>query len=262
MKNLKELRQDETYVNVMSYISLSLFIIFGLGFILFFIYGIASCLAFTSLVPIVVFGVSIICGGISLACFSYFYNKKIKKEEPKDTVTKTEKVTTWSVVKDYITIANTALVLVIIGAVLMFTSIGYGSLKKPSWRIATDNFKAANGYYTSHETTSYESYFTISDVNVIDIDLTNKNAVVIYSDSETMVSFRGFVLFENQIKTTPELGTIHLTENESPRKHEALDNMFWFIFKDSKREAQVRIYIPTAYKDTIQIKGDYILAKN
>ena len=231
-------------------------------FILFFIYGIASCLAFTSLVPIVVFGVSIICGGISLACFSYFYNKKIKKEEPKDTVTKTEKVTTWSVVKDYITIANTALVLVIIGAVLMFTSIGYGSLKKPSWRIATDNFKAANGYYTSHETTSYESYFTISDVNVIDIDLTNKNAVVIYSDSETMVSFRGFVLFENQIKTTPELGTIHLTENESPRKHEALDNMFWFIFKDSKREAQVRIYIPTAYKDTIQIKGDYILAKN
>ena len=262
MKNLKELRQDETYVNVMSYISLSLFIIFGLGFILFFIYGIASCLAFTSLVPIVVFGVSIICGGISLACFSYFYNKKIKKEEPKDTVTKTEKVTTWSVVKDYITIANAALVLVIVGAVLMFTSIGYGSLKKPSWRIATDDFKAANGYYTSKQTTSYESYFTISDVNVIDIDLTNKNAVVIYSDSETMVSFRGYVLFENQIKTTPKLGTIHLTENESPRKHEALDNMFWFIFKDSNREAQVRIYIPTAYKDTIQIKGDYILAKN
>ena len=54
MKNLKELRQDEKYVNVMSYISLSLFIVFGIGFILFFIYGIASAIAFTALVPIVV----------------------------------------------------------------------------------------------------------------------------------------------------------------------------------------------------------------
>ena len=262
MKNLKELRQDEKYVNVMSYISLSLFIVFGIGFILFFIYGIASAIAFTALVPIVVFGISIICGGIALACFSYFYDKKIKKEQPKDTVTKTEKVTTWSVVKEYITIANAALLLVIVGAILMFTSIGYGSLKKPSWKIASDDFKKANGYYTSHETTSYESYFNISDVKTIDIDLTNKNAVVIYSDSETMVTFKGYVLYNDQIKTIPELGTIHLTEKESPRKKEALDNMFWFIFKDSKREAQVRIYIPTAYKDIIQIKGDYILAKN
>ncbi len=265
MKNLKELRQDEKYVNVMSYISLSLFIVFGIGFILFFIYGIASAIAFTALVPIVVFGISIICGGIALACFSYFYDKKIKKEKPKDNITKTEKVTTWSVVKEYITIANAALLLVIVGAILMFTSIGYGSLKKPSWKIASDDFKAANGYYTSKDTTDYESYLTCSDVNSIDISLTHKNAVVIYSDHETWISFKGHILYEGEIyaKADPNnLGNILLRDNESPRKHEALDNIFWFIFKDSKREAQVRIYIPTAYKDIIQIKGDYILAKN
>lgn len=264
MNNLKELRSDEKYINVMSYIGLSLFIIFALGFILFFIYGIASAIAFKPLVPIVIFGVSIICAGISLACFGYFYDKKIKKEKPVETTTKTEKVTTWSVVKDFIKFTNVALILVILGAVLMFTSIAYGSLKKPSWRIAADDFKAANGYYTSKETTTWENYIACTDIKVIEIDLTQKNAVVIYGGNDTWVAFKGYSSFEDQIKINngQDVGTRILVDKDSPRKHVALDNMFWFIFEDNKYEAQIRIYIPDAYKDTIQIKGKYIVARN
>lgn len=262
MKNLKELRSDEKYVNVMSYIGLSLFIIFALGFILFFIYGIASAIAFKPLVPIVIFGVSIICLGISLACFGYFYDKKIKKEKPVETKTKTEKVSTWSVIKDFIIFTNIALILVIIGAVLMFTSIGYGSLKKTSWRIAADDFKAANGYYTSQETTTYENYVPCTDISTINIDLSQKTAVVIYGGNNTWVSFKGYSSFDGQIELKTVSGKLCLTDNASPRKHEALDNMFWFIFEDNKYKAQIRIYIPEAYKDVIKIEGDYILAKN
>ena len=263
MKNLKELRSDEKYVNVMSYIGLSLFIIFALGFILFFIYGIASAIAFKPLVPIVIFGVSIICLGISLACFGYFYDKKIKKEKVVETKTKTEKVSTWSIVKDFIKFTNIALALVIIGAVLMFTSIAYGSLKKTSWRIAADDFKAANGYYTSKETTTYENYVPCTDVATINIDLSDKTAVVIYDGNDNWVSFKGYSSYVDQIVLKPEAGgKLSLTETDSPRKHEALDNMFWFIFEDNKYKSQIRIYIPEAYKDVIKIEGDYILAKN
>ena len=264
MKNLKELRSDEKYVNVMSYIGLSLFIIFALGFILFFIYGIASAIAFKPLVPIVIFGVSIICLGISLACFGYFYDKKIKKEKPVEAKTKTEKVSTWSVIKDFIKFTNIALILVIIGAVLMFTSIGYGSIKKPMWKDAVANFKEENGYYGDSNNYHHFEEYDVNEISKIKLELTNKNAVVIYSNTLPRIKLDYYELYKDQVQKdmTQEIGTMVLLEKESPRKHESLDNLFWFIFKDNKFEAQIRIYIPEAYKDVIKIEGDYILAKN
>ena len=79
---------------------------------------------------------------------------------------------------------------------------------------------------------------------------------------DTWVSFKGYSSFDGQIEIKTVSGKLCLTDNDSPRKHAALDNMFWFIFEDNKYEAQIRIYIPKAYKDVIKIEGDYILAKN
>ena len=260
MKKLQTKITNQKTIDVLSYIALSFAIIFALGFLLFFIYGIASAIVFTTLVPLVIFGASVVCLGLSVALFGYFFNHKIKKEKPEEVKTKTEKVTTWSVVKDYITFANVALALVIIGAVLLFTSIAFGSIKKPSWRVATASFKQENGYY--NPANHYTIHYFISDVSKIDIDLKDKNVVVIYDNTYTDIVLDGYELYEDEVTVRNiKEGTLYLAETESPRKHEALDNMFWFIFTNNKYEAQIRVYIPTTQKDNVTIVGDYILAK-
>ncbi len=258
-KTLDEKTSQKTK-DILSYFALSFAIIFAIGFILFFIYGIASAIAFKPLVPLVIFGASIVFLGLGSALFSYFFNHKIKKDKKEEVKTKTEKVTTWAVVKEYITFSNAAFALVIIGAVLLFSSIGLGSLKKPNWKVATSSFMKENGYHDSalHYDIKYD---VAADVNKIDIDLKDKNVVVIYDKENKFITLEGYELYNNEVTlTNVQSGTLYLRETESPRQHK-LDNMFWFIFKNNKYEAQIRIYIPISEKDNVTIVGNYIEAK-
>ena len=74
MKKLQTKITNQKTIDVLSYIALSFAIIFALGFLLFFIYGIASAIVFTTLVPLVIFGASVVCLGLSAALFGYFFN--------------------------------------------------------------------------------------------------------------------------------------------------------------------------------------------
>ena len=272
MKSFKEIETSTKFINIMSIIMLTFSIIFGLGCILLFIYAIASCIAFDSLIPTVIFGASFVCTGLSASCFGYFFRNKIKKEQPDNKETKVDKVTTWSVLKEYLTFANFGLAFVIIGAVLFFSSIGLGSLKRTSWYNAAATFKADNGYYTqsAYINISYNINAVISidgeisqlDIDKIDINLENKHAVVIYSDSIDYVKIIGFELYTGEITlNNVKEGTLYLEETNSPRKGEALDNMFWFIFNGNAVEKQLEIYIPTKFKDAITLSGKYTIAK-
>jgi len=272
MKTFEEITSSEKFINVMSVIMLVLSIIFALGTILFFIYAIASCIAFNSLIPTIIFGLTFVCAGLSVSCFGYYYRKKLKKEKQKNNETKIEKITTWSIIKEYMTFANFGLTFVIIGAVLFFASIGLGSLKKTNWNNAISNFKAENGYYTQsvYININYNMNAEIDengdinylDINKIDISLNNKYAVIVYSDDVKYLKIVGFELYDGELTlNNVKDGVLYLEESKSPRKGEALDNMFWFIFDGSRIEKQIIIYIPNSMKNAIETTGDYITAK-
>lgn len=241
--------------------------LFACGLILIF-YAFASIAAFNStMICLILLGAGLISIGIGLALISAFkkyfafYQKKLgiiddtKKQEK--TVAHDKKS-----IKDYFTLSNIALSMLAIGAVFTIISAALGSIKRENWQSETASFRAQYGYYESTQyrplrhSLAYDN--NTKEVSKIEIDLQNKEAVIVYT---TDMSQRGFVdidyyeKFQNQVSVSRnKYGEISITENTLESTDEsAIKKIFFFMFEDSRQTKQIIITLHSSQKDNIII---------
>lgn len=253
--------------------------LFACGLILTF-YAFASIAAFNSaMICLILLGAALISIGAGLALilalkkYFTFYQKKLgliddtKKQEK--TVAHDKKS-----IKDYFTLSNISLLVIAIGAVFTIISAALGSIKRETWQSETASFKEEYGYY---ESTQYRplKHSILDDNNTsldkIEIDLQNKEAVIVYS---TDLSQRGYVdidyyeKFQNQVTVARNKnGKITITENTQPAaKESSIKKIFFFMFDDSRQTKQIVITLHSTQKDNITITASegttIIYAKN
>lgn len=251
--------------------------LFACGLILIF-YAFASIAAFSSaMICLILLGASLISIGAGLAHilafkkYYIFYQKKLGKvaQKQEKTVAHDQKS-----LKDYFTLSNIALAIVAIGAVFTIISAALGCIKRENWQKETSSFLNEYGYY---ESTQYRplKHSILDDNNTsldkIEIDLQNKEAVIVYS---TDLSQRGYVdidyyeKFQNQVTVARNKnGKITITENaQQSAKESSIKKIFFFMFNDSRQTKQIVITLHSSQKDTVSIVASegttVIYAKN
>lgn len=244
---------------------------FGGGLLLMF-YSIASIAAFGSaMICLILLGASLIAigAGLGLICafkkYRCFYFKKLNniQNEPK-TQEKTVVHGSKSF-KDYITLPNIALIVLLIGGIFTLISAALGSIKKDEWQSATSSFLSSTGYYetTEHRPLKYSLLEDVdtSAVSRIEIDLDGKEAVIIYSDSASQrgwVNVNYYEKFKNQVNVSrSKNGVISIKENAAPTHDDtAIKKIFFFMFDDNSVQKQVLITLPSSAKNDIKIVHD------
>lgn len=244
---------------------------FGGGLLLIF-YSIASIVAFNSaMICLILLGAGLIAigAGLGLICafkkYRSFYHNKINniQNEPK----KQEKTVVHGSksFKDYITLPNIALVVLLLGGIFTLISAALGSIKKEEWQSATSSFLSSTGYY---ETTEHRplKYSLLEDVDTnavsrIEIDLEGKEAVIIYSDSTSQlgwINISYYEKFKNQVNVSrSKSGVISIVENTAPTYDDtAIKKLFFFMFDDNSVQKQVLITLPSSTKNSIKIVHD------
>lgn len=242
------------------------------GGLLLIFYSIASIVAFDSaMICLILLGAGLIAigAGCGLICafkkYRGFYDKKANniQNEPK----KQEKTVVHGskTFKDYITLSNVALLILLLGGIFTIISAVLGSIKKEEWQSATSSFLTSTGYYetTEHRPLKYSLLedMDASAVSRIEIDLEGKNAVIIYSNSTSQrgwVNIDYYEKFQNQVAVSrSKNGTITIKENTAPTHDDtAIKKIFFFMFDDNSSQKQVLITLPKSEKDNIKITGD------
>lgn len=159
--------------------------------------------------------------------------------------------------------SNICLYILVLGSIFVIVSAFLGSVNPDKWVSERSGYMLENGYY--EETKTYEVKFDTQDsftISKIIIDLDKKNVAVFYTD-DVFVTVKGYQKFPNAIETSLQksTGVITITDADSPAEDNALNNMLFFLFDDNEAEAQIRLYIPSNFKDTISIEGEYVVAK-
>lgn len=192
-----------------------------------------------------------------------FYEKKMGLYQAPAPATKTYKE---KKLKDYFTLSNCALAIALLGSVLTVVSAFLGAIERQSWVDAKADYMQSNGYYADIRTMSLDypvDGITGTAIEKININLTNKNAVVIYKTKKSgFISIEGYETYVNQIACSYNFNTgeISIAENEKPNLDGALEKLLFFVFDEYAAEGQIRIYIPSDYKDIITINGEHIVA--
>lgn len=241
--------------------------LFACGLILIF-YAFASIVAFNSaMICLILIGAGLLAIGAGLALilaykkYLSFYKKKLGKldSNPKQEKTVAHEHKSF---KDYLTLSNIALTIVAIGAVFTLISACLGSIKRENWQSETASFRTQNGYYDS---TQYRplKHSLVKDNNTdavdhIEIDLQNKEAVIVYTTDLSQVGYVDidyYEKFQNQVVVSRnKRGKITITENTlQGYKESAIKKIFFFMFDDSRQTKQIIITLPSSQKDKIQI---------
>ena len=236
-----------------------------LGGLLFLMYSIILVVAFkVPMVFLLVFAASGICTGLGLLSLHGFftYGKHCKKLKC-GTLEKVQKSPqSEKTFKDYITLQNVALVVLLIAAIFAIASAALGAINREKWVQAKSPYMAQLGYYADVEYRDYK--YTASDVNQINVDLKDKNAVVIYTDDAQKQGFvivNGYEKYIGKIEIVRSGSTLTISEGEKPSLDGALEKLLFFIFDENKIEKQIKIYVPSDLKDAITIEGEFVLAK-
>lgn len=195
-----------------------------------------------------------------------FYEKKMGLYQAPAPATKTYKE---KKLKDYLTLSNCALAIALLGSVLTVVSAFLGAIERQSWVDAKADYMQSNGYYADISTISLnypaDGMEGGKAIEKININLTNKNAVVIYrAKTSGFISIDGYETYVNQIACSynSNTGEISIAENAKPKLDGALEKLLFFVFDEYALEGQIRIYIPSEYKDIITINGEHIVALN
>ena len=250
------------------FLLMTLAVLLMLGGALFFMYSIIIVVALNSAMAfLLIFAAGTICVGLGILSLNGFFSYKkyyknhiqgISYSSPKtDTKDKT--------FKDYLTLQNISLAILLVGAICAIVSAALGAMNRDKWVQAISSYMKQNGYYSdiNYREIRYSAEGE-SGINSIVIDLNGKNAVVIYSEEESKQSFviiNGYEKYENQIALSKTNGVLKVSEGQQPALNGALEKLLFFMFDENKIESQIKIYIPVTKKDAIKIEGKYIEAQ-
>ncbi|MBR4800183.1 MAG: hypothetical protein IK048_00680 [Clostridia bacterium] len=242
---------------------MTLAVVFLLGGLLFFMYSIILVAALKSaMVFLLVFAASMICVGFGLLSLNGFfaYGKYYKKRMDKSYVPPQKEEKT---LKDYITPQNVALVVLLVGAICAISSAALGCMNRDKWVQTLSTYMEQNDYYADVKYREVR-FQTTDDINAIVVELDVKNAVIIYTedaDKQGFITVDGYEKYKNQLSLTVKNRTLTVTEGERPSLDGAKEKLLFFMFDENEIENQIRIYIPKELENSIDIEGEYILAK-
>lgn len=284
MKN-NQTKQNNVLINIALIIPFVLIFalmiaLFTFGLILIF-YAFASIVAFNSaMICLILIGaglLSIGCGIMLILAyqkyFSFFKKKIGNLSEPK----KQEKTVAHDKksLKDYFSLSNIALCVLAIGAVFTLISAGLGSIKRENWQNETAPFLKEYGYYESTQFRPLKHSLlkdnNMDAVNKLEINLQNKEAVIVYTSDLSQVGYIDidyYEKFQNQVGVSrSKNGKISITENSLQGYEEStIKKIFFFMFDDSRQTRQIIITLPSSQKDNIEIVASedttVIFAKN
>lgn len=190
--------------------------------------------------------------GFKLYLAYYNEQEKFIRRAPKETK------------KKLFSYGNICLMVMLVGSVCVLISAVLGSLEPKNWLDERSNYMAKNGYFV--ESQKFETSFNPESrpLTSIEIAFENKNAVVIYTD-DSLVTVSGYCKYDNQIAApaySESTKSLTLRDTPSPRGDGATEKLLFFLFDDTKVQAQVRVYIPLSMKDSITIIGNYVVAQN
>ena len=224
--------------------------VFALGAILFFIYIIpltvathsASYFFFTA-------GISVLLAEFFLIFFCLsFYTVKAKQSEKIEKLEKHKRAFDIS-----------KIVLAVVAAVFLFLLAILDNQSPDTLSRGKQYYLMQNGYYADAE--KMEIGYLADDITEIIIDCPDKNVVVKYTAvNGDLIKIIFYNQYENQTNISPDGSVLKLNVTPSPKPNNALNNMCFFMFDQSKNDMQTIIYIPEG--KTVTIKGNYILAKD
>lgn len=208
----------------------------------------------------VLFGAGTLAIGFGLLSIEGFIKYRAYYNEKEKFISRPAKT---EIKKSLFSFSNICLYVLIIGSIFVIVSAFLGSINPDKWVSERSGYMLENGYY--EETKVYEVKFDTTDnyqINEIVIDLDQKNVAVFYVD-DVFVTVKGYQKFAGAIETSLNKsdGVITITDGDSPAEDNTLNKMLFFLFDDNEAEAQIRLYIPLSLKDSIEIKGDYVVAK-
>lgn len=253
------------------------------GCLLMWFYAVASLVAFkSSMIFLILAGAGALCLGLGLALiiaylkYYEFYDKKMGWEYP-DKPKKEEKTTVndgKKSFKDYLTLPNISLAIIALGAVFTIISAALGCINRETWVNDTASFMKESGYMTEpmHVVNLKDliqgQTAGDSEVNTINIDFKEKQAVIVYVGTESalgFVTYDYYIKYENQVvKTRTKDGVITLSESPAPKRDDTtIKKLFFFMFKDFDVEKQVIIYLPEEAREgapkEIKIIGENVI---
>lgn len=252
-------------------------VLFGGGALLWF-YAIASCFAFKSgMVFLIVAGAGTIAIGIGLGFIEIykkyydFYNKKMGWEFPDAPKPEEEEKTIVSDGKkpltEYFTLSNIAIGVLAVGAVFTIISAALGCISRDKWVDATSTFMRSYGYYDSvkHQQISYilpNQLADDEDVPYIEFVLTDKNAVIVYSEEQksNTLTFDYYAKYEKQVISSQYGKTYTIVETAEPSENDTLKKLFFFLFKDLEVVRQITVTLPEGYRVKV-VGNNYVFAK-
>ena len=239
-----------------------------LGGLLFLLYSIVLVTATKSpMIFLIVFAASLICFGLGILSLHGFfaYGKRYKNRKNGTAVSPSKNAQSEKTFKDYITLQNVSLVVLLVGAILAIVSAALGAMNREKWLQATSPYLESHNYYSDVKYREYRYSADTSDgTNKLVVDFTNKNAVVIYTDDsqkQGFITIDGYEKYVNEIALTKSERTLFIQEGEKPNLDGALEKLLFFMFNENEIESQIKIYIPTSQKDTISLEGDFVIAQ-
>ncbi len=233
-----------------------------LGGLLLVVYAIVLITATSSgMMFTVLFGAGTLAVGLGLLSIEGFIKYLAYYNEREKFIARPAKT---EIKKKPFSFANICLYVTLVGSVFVIVSAALGSIDPAKWVSERSGYMAENGYFD--ETKVFDvSYDTTNEypIQKIVIDLDQKNVAVFYTDEQIFINVKGYQKFNGAIQTSIDKndGVIRITDGDSPKADNALNDMLFFLFNDNKAEAQIRLYIPKRLKDSIAIEGEYILAK-
>lgn len=246
-------------------IALLMTAIFACGLILIF-YAFASIVAFNSaMICLILLGAGLIAIGATIALilafkkYFAFYQKKLGNNVVKQEKTVAHDKKSF---KDYFTLSNVALAVLAIGAVFTLISACLGSIKRENWQSETSSFRTQYGYYGSTQYRPLKHSLAednnTSEINKIELNLQNKEAVIVYTNDMSQCGFVDIDYYEkyqNQVNVSRnKYGKITITENTLQNEDESsIKKIFFFMFDDSRQTKQVIITLHSSNKTNIEI---------
>ncbi len=281
MTNLKRIDSSqhgfwERFLVNIPFVFIVAFIIAFLGASAFVgFYSIVTAIAFKSAMVYMIFaGACALCLGAGLGCihlfkvYYKFYERKMGLAPAVQKDLKTKTYDKKKSIKDYLTLINVSIAILLLGAIFTIISAALGCINRDNWVEAKADFMQRCGYYADVD---YREFRYSSDgisgdsqsINKIDFSLASQNAVIIYNNDANKNGFiviQSFFKFENQLSiAVSKSGTITITENDRPVREGTLEKLLFFLFTDNKAEKQIRVYIPESLQARIQISGNNII---
>ncbi len=235
--------------------------LFG-GGLLLVIYAITLIAATSSgMMFNVLFGAGVLAIGIGLLSIQGFRRYLAYYNEREKFIAREQKT---EIKKNPFSFTNISLLVMLVGSICVIVSAFLGSIDPAKWVSERSTYMEENGYF--EETKTYEVKFDTTDdykITKIVLNLDYKNIAVFYVDNDAFVTVTGYQKYPSAIETSLNKteGTIKISDGVPPVADNAMNNMLFFLFSENEAENQIRLYIPRNLQNSIEIIGNYVVAK-